>query len=95
MSAKLDFEQVNSGFARVKFMADVHFGADSAAAVALCSSIVHDKLARWCRAWSPDKTCGFDAVPEVTSKGNQVVCTLHAIVPMAAVNACRRELTLG
>ena len=93
MIAKLDYEQVNAGFARVKFMADVY--GTSAGALALCSSIVHDKLARWCRAWSPNRTCGFDAIPEVELREMRTVCTLFAVVPMGAVNDCRRELTLG
>jgi hypothetical protein len=80
-------------YARVTFAADVE--GIQACDVARASSIVHDKISNWARAWCPSEVVARDVVPRVSMGHGRTRVELCAVIPMSAVRDCRAECCLG
>ena len=82
-------------YARVTFAADIV--GDDAAALALCSSIVHTKIENWSEAWCPGEVVSRDVLPDVdrnTELGTTKV-SICVVAPMSAIRDCEQECCLG
>ncbi len=87
------YRYVAADWVQVDFCSDVD--GTTAAAVALATSIAHDKVAIWLDQWAEGKCASRDMIPMLEQADGRTRAWLRVVVHKKYAAACRSECAYG